>query len=103
MTAQILQKTLKGFSQILNEQSAECLHTLQKSNNLKIWKSAYLKKKLLVRIVNDYMDKRFSNFTIEYLRENKKFRKTVFAHSYGAQAEAFKKTKKVKNLVTLSL
>ena len=38
----------------------------------------------------------------EYLRKNDQFSKTVFACSYGAQIEFWKK-KSVKNLVTLSL
>ena len=33
---------------------------------------------------------RFSNFAIEYLRENKKFRETDFICSYGAQLESYK-------------
>ena len=73
------------------------------SNNLKIWKPPYLKKNLGVRVVLDYADTGFSNFAIEYLRENEKVRETVFACSYGAQVESFKQKKMVKNLVTLSL
>ena len=38
----------------------------------------------------------FSNFAIEYLREMKKFRKTVFACSYGAQVESSKPKKWLK-------
>ena len=45
---------------------------------------------------------RFSNFAIEYLRENEKVRETVFVCSYGAQVESLKQ-KKVKNVMTLSL
>ena len=45
---------------------------------------------------------RFLNFTIEYLRKNKKVRETVFACSYGAKVESFKQKIVVKNLVTLS-
>ena len=48
------------------------------SNNLKIWKPPYLKKKLRA---------------IEYLRENDKFCETVFVCSYGAQVEFFKAKK----------
>ena len=32
----------------------------------------------------DYADTRFSNFAIEYLRENEKVRETVFDYSYWA-------------------
>ena len=45
---------------------------------------------------------RFSNFAIEYLRENEKVRETVFVYSYRAQVESLKQ-KKVKNVMTLSL
>ena len=38
-------------------------------NNLKIWKSPYLKKKLGVRVVFDYADTRFSNFAIGWLHD----------------------------------
>ena len=63
----------------------------------------YLKKKLGVRVVNDYADTRISNFVIEYLRKNERFCETVFACSYGAQVESFKPKKMVENLVELSL
>ena len=49
------------------------------------------------------VDTRFSNFAIEYLRENETFYETVFACSFGAQVESLKPKKMVKNLVTLSL
>ena len=49
------------------------------------------------------MDKQFSNFAIEYFRENEKVCETVFVCSYGAQVESFKAKKMVKILVTLSL
>ena len=41
----------------------------------------------------EYADTRFSNFSIEYLRENENFRDTVFVCSYGAQVESFKPKK----------
>ena len=40
-------------------------------------------------------DMRFSNFAIEYLRENEKVCETVFACLFVAQIESFKKTKKM--------
>ena len=72
------------------------------SNNLKIWKSLYLKKKMRVLVVVDYGDTRFSNIAIEYLNKNEKVRETVFASLYRAQVESFKQKKIVENLVTLS-
>ena len=48
-----------------------CVYTPY-SNNLKIWKPPYLKKKLRIRIINNYAERRFSNFAIEYLCENSK-------------------------------
>ena len=54
-------------------------------------------------IVTDYAYTRFSNFAIEYLRENEKVRKTVFACSCGAPVKSFKHKNNVRNLVTLSL
>ena len=65
-----------------------CLQT--HSNNFKIWKRLYRKKNLGVGVVVDYTDIRFSNFEIEYLRENKQVRATVFACSHGAQSKYFK-------------
>ena len=44
---------------------------------------------------------RFSNFAIGYLHENEKVRDTVFACSYGAQIESFKKNRR--HLVTLTI
>ena len=45
------------------------------------------------------MNTRFSNIAIEYIRENKKVRETVFACSYGAQVGSFKQEKRmVENL-----
>ena len=45
-----------------------------------------------------------TNVFREYLRENEKIHKTVFASSYyGAQVEFFFYQKSVENLVTLSL
>ena len=61
------------------------------------------KEKAGVRVVVDYADTKFSNVAIDYLRENEKFRETVFACSYGAQVEYFKPKKLVENLLTLSL
>ena len=55
------------------------------------------KKKSGVRVVVDYADTRFSNFANEYLRENEKFRETVFACSYGAQVK-FVKPKKASKI-----
>ena len=63
------------------------------SNNVKIWKCAYLKKNL--GVVVDCVDTWFSNFAIEYLRENEKVCETVFACLFVAQIESFKKTKKM--------
>ena len=61
-------------------------------------------KEKFVLIVVDYVDIRFLNFAIEYLRENEKSHETVFAFSYGAQVESFmQKKKRVENLVTLPL
>ena len=48
------------------------------------------------------VDMQFLNFANEYLRENEKFRETVFACLYGAQVEFFEE-KSVDNLVTLSI
>ena len=64
-----------GFSQILKDQSGEkkvfgCVYK-PNSNNLKICKCPYLKINLHVRVVVDYSNTRYSNFAIEYLRENK--------------------------------
>ena len=49
-------------------------------------------------------DTGFSNFAIEYLRENEKVRETVFACSFhmGPRSNLLSQ-KMVKNLVTLSL
>ena len=47
------------------------------------------KEKIGVSVDVDYEDTQFSNFVIEYLRENEKFRETVFACSYWAQVESF--------------
>ena len=67
---------------------------MSNSNNLKIWKSPYLKKKSGVHIVVDYAeDTRFSNFAIEYLCKNEKLHETVYACSFGAQIESFKPKK----------
>ena len=91
--------TIKGFSQILKEHSGKqrCIYT-PNSNNLKIW-NHYLKKNLRVRVVSDNAYTRFSNFAIEYLREDKQVRETVFVCSYGAQVKSYKQ-KIVKNFVT---
>ena len=40
-----------------------------------------------VCVVVDYVETQFSNFAIEYLRENEKSRETPFACSYGAQVK----------------
>ena len=42
-------------------------------------KTTVSKEKFCVRLVNNYADKRFSNFAIKYLRKNEKFCETVFA------------------------
>ena len=60
------------------------------------------KEKLRVGVVVDFADTRFSNFAIEYLRENETVCETIFACSYRAQVESFKQ-KMFENLVTLSL
>ena len=85
-----LLENFEGYSQILKEQSGKKSFNTSNSNNLKIWKSPYLKKKIGIRVVVDFMDTRFSNFAIKYLRENKKFRKTIFSCSYGAHVESLK-------------
>ena len=54
------------------------------------------------RVVNDYEDTGFANFANEYLRENEKFSKTVFACSYGAMSNILSQTIMVENHVTLS-
>ena len=75
MTTQTLLEIFKGFSQILKKQSAKKSYLGgNNGNNLKIWKSPYLKRKSGVRVVVDYEDTRFLNFAIEYLRKNEKFR-----------------------------
>ena len=53
---------------------------------------------MCVRVAVNYVDMRFSNFAIEYLRENEIFRETVFA-----QVESCKQKRMVENLVTLPL
>ena len=55
-----------------------CVYT-SNSNNVKIGKIPYLKKKSGVHEVVDYTDTRFSSFLIEYLSENEKFLETFFA------------------------
>ena len=50
-------------------------------------KTAVSKKNSGVCVFIDYADTGFSNFVIEYLRENEKFRETVFACAYEAQVE----------------
>ena len=50
-------------------------------------------RKSCVCVVVDYADTRFSNFAIEYLRENEICRKTVFACSYEPLDESFKQQK----------
>ena len=72
-------------------------------NNLKIWKSPYLKKKSGVRVVVVYRDTQFSNFAIKYLRESEKCRETIFAFSYGAKVESFKQKNGRKSLDTVPL
>ena len=68
---------------IRQKQVFGCVYT-SNSNNLNIWKLPYLEKNSGVRVVVDYADTRFSNFAIEYFRENEKVRETVFACSYWA-------------------
>ena len=53
------------------------------SNNLKIWKCPYLTN-ICVSTLSLITDTGYSNFAIEYLRENEKVRETVFACSYWA-------------------
>ena len=101
MTTRILLGNFEGFSQILKEQSAKKRYLdvfTQLIACLKLWKTPYLKKTSGARVVADYAENRFSNFAIEYLRENEKFRETLFACSYGAQEKKIDK-----NVVTLSL
>ena len=78
-----------------------CVST-SNSNRLKTWKPSYRKKKMCVRVVNEYADTRFSNFAIEYVRENEKVRDNVLVCLYGAKVKSFKQ-KMVENLVTPSL
>ena len=68
---------------IRRKKGFKCFYT-PNSNNLNIWKPLNLTKKLCVRVAVDYVDTRFSNFVIEYLRANEKNCKTVCACSYGA-------------------
>ena len=76
-------KNFEGFSQILKEQSGE-------------------KRYLGVFTIPIAIIKKYEKFAIKYFCENEKVSETVFACSFGAQAESFKQ-KKVKNLLTLSL
>ena len=52
---------------------------------------------MCVQLVLNYADTQFSNFAVEYLRENKKVRKIVFACSYMVQVENFKQPKNWSN------
>ena len=71
-------ENFEGFSQILKEQSGEKRYLGVFTRSIAIIKKyekcPYVKKNLRVRVVVDYADSRFSNFAIEYLRENKKVR-----------------------------
>ena len=49
-------------------------------------KTTVSKEKFCVRLVNNYADKRFSNFAIKYLRKNEKFCETIFAWSMGPRS-----------------
>ena len=76
-TSRTLLKNFEGSSQILKEQSGEkvilmCLHSTPISNNLKILKPPYLKKKLRVLWVHAIFE-----------RENEKVHDSGFACSYG--------------------
>ena len=62
-----------------------CVYT-SNSNNLKIWKPHHLKKNLGIRAVFDYADTGFSNFAIEYLRENEKFCETFLPVHMGPRS-----------------
>ena len=72
-------------------------------NNLKILKSPSLLKKLCVRVVVDYADTRFSNFAIEYLRENEKFCETFLSIHMGPRSNLYspKNGQKSRDPVTL--
>ena len=65
-------------------------------------KTSESKEKLLVCVVLDYLDTRFSNLVIEYLCEKEKVCETVFACSYWAHVKFFEQ-KNCQNLMTLSL
>ena len=60
-----------------------------------------IRLKFHVGVVFDYTDKQISNFTIEYLRENKKFAKRFCLFILGP--DRVFQAKIVENLVTLSL
>ena len=85
MISPTLSEDFRGFSQILKEQSSEkkYLGVLKHPITIiqKYFLKTYLQNKLFVPIV---VDRRFSNFAIEYLRENGNVRKTTFACSHGA-------------------
>ena len=72
MTTQILSENFEVLLQILKKQSGG--KGTWVCNYLKIWKPYSIKKNLHVCLVNDYADTQFSNFAIEYLRENEKNR-----------------------------
>ena len=54
-------------------------------------KTSISKENLHIHIVVDFEKPQFSNFAIEYLRENEEVHKIVFACSYGPmQVKSFK-------------
>ena len=82
MISPTLSEDFRGFSQILKEQSSEKKYLGVPITIIqKYFLKTYLQNKLFVPIV---VDRRFSNFAIEYLRENGNVRKTTFACSHGA-------------------
>ena len=102
-------KNFEGFSQIFKEQSGEkkvlgCVFK-PNSNNIEIWNHPFLKKFacLCSRWLRWYTIFELCDRISSRKRKRQKVRKTVFACSYGAQAESVKQSKKmVENLVTLS-
>ena len=92
MTMWTFSEKLKGFSQIVKEQSGIKIIEMCYTHPITIiykYENLPSKEKLCVCIVND--------FAMEYLREYKKVRETVFFCSYGAQVEYFKPPPKKKN------
>ena len=76
---------------------------ISNSNNLKIWKSLYLKKIGCPSSRWLWCWHRFPNFAIEYLCEIKKCCKTVLPVHMGPRLNLLRHQKMVENLVTLFL